>query len=363
MWRTCIGWLSMSVIAVALSVASTSLGASKVTTIAAPDGGQAMAAKVDAAGTIHLAFQSSNGPQYARSTNGGKTFSKAIPIVDRAAQKPGLEFSVWDMAVTPDGHVHIAMGTNAWKLKLPQKEWGFFYARLDPQAEAFTPVRNINNKPSEGFSLAADDKGNVTACWLSGKLYANVSHDGGNTFGPMVEIDSDFTPCSCCTTSAAYGADGRLAVLYRESANDDRDMFLILWDQEKKEVSRRQISTTPWKIDSCPMTYYTVTATKDGYTAVWPTKDRVYFTRLDRDGEWLAPQEIATPGSSGMRSGVVALSGKDGQMLVAWKKENQLGWQLYDKQGKPSGKPGSVNSQGSGAAGIVDAQGDFLLIK
>ena len=88
------------------------------------------------------------------------------------------------MAVGKGGRVHVAMGTNAWKLKLPQEEWGFFYASLDPGASAFSPVRNINKKPSEGFSLAADDKGNVTACWLSDKLYANVSHDNGETFGP-----------------------------------------------------------------------------------------------------------------------------------------------------------------------------------
>ena len=28
-------------------------------------------------------------------------------------------------------------------------------------------------------ALAADDKGNITACWQSDKLYANVSHDDG----------------------------------------------------------------------------------------------------------------------------------------------------------------------------------------
>ena len=90
-------WLLRSVIAAALSMASAAFAAGKITVISAPDGGQAMAAKVDASGTIHLAFQSASGPQYARSTDGGKTFSKAIPIVDRASEKPGLEFTVWDM--------------------------------------------------------------------------------------------------------------------------------------------------------------------------------------------------------------------------------------------------------------------------
>ena len=118
------------------------------------------------------------------------TFGTAIPVVGGGSQTAGLEYSAWDMAVGKGGRVHVAMGTNAWKLKLPQEEWGFFYASLDPGASAFSPVRNINRKPSEGFSLAADDKGNVTACWLSDKLYANVSHDNGETFAPFVEIDT-----------------------------------------------------------------------------------------------------------------------------------------------------------------------------
>ena len=71
------------------------------------------------------------------------------------------------------------------------------------------------------YPLKMDAKGTVTACWLSGKLYANVSHDGGKTFGPKVEINPAYDPCNCCTTSAAFGADGKLAVLYREETNNE----------------------------------------------------------------------------------------------------------------------------------------------
>ena len=121
------------------------------------------------------------------------TFGPAIAVVGEGSRKEGLEYSAWDMAVGKGGRVHVAMGTNAWKLKLPQEEWGFFYASLDPGAAVFSPVRNINRKPSEGFSLAADDKGNVTACWLSDKLYANVSHDNGETFAPSSKSIRDST--------------------------------------------------------------------------------------------------------------------------------------------------------------------------
>ncbi|HZN33445.1 MAG TPA: hypothetical protein VFB80_06475 [Pirellulaceae bacterium] len=324
-------------------------------------GGQTMAARCDAAGTIHVVTQTPGGPQYARSTDGGESFSQPLPVVSAKARQPGLEYTVWDVAVTKEGGVHVALGTNAWKLKLPKEEWAFFYARLEPGAQAFAPVVNINRKPSEGFSLAADDSGNVTACWMSGKLYANVSHDGGRTFGPTVEIDPSFDPCDCCTTSATYAADGRLALLYREETNNERNMFLVQWDQKQNVATRTRVSTTPWNIDACPMTYYSIVPQGDGFVAAWPTKGEVYWARLDGQGTLQSPGEIKTPGQSGMRSGVLTLTDTSGNTLVAWKKAEQLGWQLYDAQGRASGKTASAKSRGSGAAGVVSKDGRFLL--
>src|SRR5262245_37743250 len=334
-----------------------------VTTVPVPGGGRPVVARTDRAGTIHLPLDSASRPKYAFSTDGGATSSAAIPVVNSDAQTAGLEYSAWDMAVGKGGRVHVAMSTNAWKLKLPLEEWGFFYARLDPGDSAFTPVRNINKKPSEGFSLAADDKGNVTACWLSDKLYANVSHDNGETFTPYVEIDSSYNPCNCCTTSAAYGEDGRLAVLYREETDNERDMYLVLWDQDKGRMTRSRVGRTPWKIDGCPATYYTVAPDRGGFVAVWPTKGQIYFARLDGQGDASKQAEIKTPGRAGMRTGMLALTGPDGSTLVAWNKDGQTGWQLYGVEGEPSGPPGSAKSSGNGVAGVVGKDGRFILFR
>ena len=157
-------------------------------------------------------------------------------------------------------------------------------------------MRNINRKPSEGFSLAADDKGNVTACWLSDKLYANVSHDNGETFEPFIDINRRFNPCNCCTTSAAYGDDGKLAVLYREESNNERDMYLVLWDQDRGRTTRKRLGRTLWKIDACPMTYFTVARGRGGFVAVWPTKGQIYFARLDGKGEPYPRRKPRRPG-------------------------------------------------------------------
>lgn len=337
--------------------------ATRVATVSVPAVGRPVVARTDSSGTIHLLGDSPDGPKYARSTDGGATFSAAIPVVTGDVRPSGLEYSAWDLAVGKGGRVHVAMATNAWKLKLPQEEWGFFHASLDPGASTFSPVRNINRKPSEGFSLAADEEGNVTACWLSDKLYANVSRDNGETFGPNVEIDPHYNPCNCCTTSAAYGEDGRLAVLYREETNNERDMYLVLWDQSTGKTTRTRVGRTPWKIDGCPMTYYAIAPRRGGFVAAWPTRGRIDFARLDGRGGSLPPAEIETPGRSGMRTGVLALPAPDGGTLVAWKKDDRLGWHLYDAEGRPSGEPGAAESPGSGAAGVLTKDGRFLLFR
>jgi|SRR5579863_5425681 len=350
------------VIAIAL-VGRSASAAPKLSVVPVPAGGKPMAAKIDAAGTIHLVFDSADGPQYSKSTDDGKNLSQPIPMVDAASRKPGLEFITWDVVVSQNGAVHAVLGTNAWKLKLPEDEWGFMYTRLLPGEQMFAPVRNINHKPSEGFSLAVDERGTVTAVWMADKLFANVSHDGGATFEPAVEIDSALNPCNCCTTSSVYGKDGRLAILYREEANNERDIYLALWDQSQNKVTKTRVSTTPWKIDACPMTYYSVARSGDGYVAAWPTKGTIFFARLSAEGIPLAPKEIKTSGANGMRTGLIALPAADGNTLVAWKKEGQLGWQLYDARGRPAGSPGSARSAGSGVAGVVARNGDILLFR
>jgi hypothetical protein len=271
-------------------------------------------------------------------------------------------FSGDALAVGKGDVVYVAMSTNNWQLKLPNVAEGLLYATLTSDAKAFTPVRSFNQRPSEGFSLAADDKGNVAATWLAGKLYANRSRDGGKTFTANAEINPAYNPCDCCTTQAAFGADGDLAVLYREETNNERDMYLVLLAKDGSQL-RTRVSSTLWKINGCPMTYFALSATKEGYIAAWPTKGEIYFARLDRKGKVLPPGEIKTAGRSGMRSGVVALSASDGTTLIAWRHQEELGWQIYDLEGRPQGPPGSIKSAGKGAAGVVEENGHFILFR
>jgi hypothetical protein len=334
----------------------------RVSAIRVPAAGQVLKAQLGADSTIHLLLDTADGPRYVKSQDGGATFSAPMAVVDARSQKPGLKFRAADLAVGKAGCVHVALSNNAWKLKLPEEEWSLYYTSLAPGAKAFLPLRNLNRKPSEGFSLAADDNGTVTACFLSGKLFAMVSRDSGETFTASAELDPGWDPCNCCTTTAAYGGDGRLALLYREETDNERDMFVVLCDQRgETKPLRRRISGTPWKLAACPMTYFAISRADTGYVTAWPTKGQVYFARLDKDGSVLPPGEIRTPGTTGMRTGLLALSASDGATLVAWKNKDVLGWQLYDAKSQPQGDSVSATSPGNGAAGVVLRDGRFLV--
>ncbi len=331
-----------------------------VETIACPGDGEPLAAKVDSSGRLHLVMNSPNGPLYSFSTDEGKTFSRPIMIVNEDARKPGLEFLAWDVAVTDEGRVHVVMGTNAWKLKLPKEEWGCFLATLHPGESNFTATRNINHVPSEGFSIAASSDGKLTVCWLADKLFVTTSQDHGATFTPAKELSSDFDPCNCCTTECTYGPDGRLAVLYREETNNDRDMYLILWDQKSDDVKRNRVGNTGWHIDACPMTYYSIVAQRNNYDVVWPTKKKIFFCQLSKDGTSKS-SEIPTDGQSGMRTGVMTLRSDNGAILVAWNSDQEIGWQVFDSGNLATGQKGTANTRGKGVAGFVRRDSTFVL--
>ena len=356
MQRLRVAFLSMFIASCAFSAA----GAERVRTVAAPNGGSPEHAEVAADGAIHLLYEKDNAPYYVKSADGGATFGAPLALVDEASKKPGLEFGVWDMALGKNGEVYAVLGNNAWKLKLPKDQWGLFFTTLEPNAKAFAPLRNINHEPSEGFSIAADAKGNVALMWLKGKIFCALSRDGGKTFSPGAELNPTYNPCPCCTTAVTYGADGKLALIYREQTNDERDIYEVVVSSDGKQV-RQKLSTTPWKITGCPMTYFNVSPTKDGFVAAWPTKGDIYLARLDHDGKIAAPGEIKTAGKTGMRCGLVTLTNAGGETLVAWNNDGKLGWQVFDNKGAAADQPGSADTRGKGVAAVVAKDGTFVV--
>lgn len=359
---------SQSVLALAILTATQpatqAAKSAQVAIIRTPHGGEPAEAKLGSDGKIHLLYESpSEGiPYYVNSSDGGQTFSSPVPVVHKSLRRPGLVFSGEAMTVGKGGIVFVATSTNNWKMKLPGVVEGLAFTVLIPGTGSFSPLRSLNGRPSEGFSLAADERGNVAATWLAGKLYTNLSRDEGRTFSPNAETNPSYDPCDCCTTRAVYGTDGSLAILYREETNNKRDMYLVILKKDGEQL-RTRISSTLWEINACPMTYFGLSATKNGYIAAWPTKGEIHFARMGRNGQVMPPGEIKTSGHSGMRTGLIALEAPDGKVLIAWNHQGQLSWQQYSPQGQPEDALKSIPTNGKGAAGVVTGAGKFVLFQ
>jgi hypothetical protein len=291
-----------------------------------PNDGAVPDAAVGPDGQIHITYVSGEDVFYVVSKDDGKTLTKPIRVNSEAGTAhPANMFRGPDVAVGKNGRIHVIWYVNAYQRKLPQDQWGVFYAHLDPSQKAFTKAVNLNHKPSDNYSLAADKDGNVAVVWMAGKLFVNFSNDNGVTFSAPEAI-SVADPCECCASRANYASNGALLIDYRDKASNIRDMHLLVRAPGSGEFLKEKISVTPWEVAGCPMTGTYLTSGKRDELVAWETKGRVLYARLDATGKRKTGEiEVAERGKW-----PVALAGSDGSVLISWKNESALHWQLFD---------------------------------
>ena len=191
-------------------------------------------AEVDEVGNVHLAYLAENDVYYAKSTDHGQTFGKPIRVNTEAGFAFGGAFRGPDLAIGKDNTVHVVWYNASYQQKRPQHEWGVNYSRM-AKADAFEVTRNLNQKPSDNFSIAANANGDVAVVWMAGGVFVNLSQDSGIKFSAPVDLGID--PCECCGSRAKFTADGTLGVLFRDKANNERDTYLAMdKDPEGKKI-------------------------------------------------------------------------------------------------------------------------------
>lgn len=330
----------------------------RVRVVATPEGGEVPDAEVDSAGNLHVAFVSGQDAYYIKSSDKGQTFTTPIRINSEAETvHPSNSYRGPDLAVGKNGRVHVIWYVNAYQRKLPQSEWGVFYSHIDPGAKAFAPARNLNHKPSDNYSLAANDKGEVAVVWMAGKLFLTSSKDNGESFS-TTETISNADPCECCASRAVFSEAGALLIDYRDKANNQRDMQLLSRFPRERDFTRQKISATPWQVNACPMTGTFIGGGSKGLVTAWETKGQIFYTRLDQKGTPAKEISVSPQGKW-----PIALEGKDGTVLVSWKSGSTVWWQLFDSRDQ---RVGSAQSKPSGNAnrhaGVVTNGDEFVLL-
>ncbi|MFY9555156.1 MAG: sialidase family protein, partial [Blastocatellia bacterium] len=214
--------------------------------------------------------------RFARSTDKGKTFSRAITLNSDGGEKPaGHAFQAID--VGRDGRVYVT--------------W------IDER-----------NK-------GAGDRG--AEIWLAS------SSDRGKTFSRDRRVLSDV--CECCRTNIQIDSAGRLFLSYRTVPSSGpmyRDIIVARSDDAGKTFQTTRVSSDGWDVNACPVTGPALCIdSRDRVTVLWFSGDErgpgLYFTTSIDSGKSYAPRKRLDQGQKlGKHAQGTALA--DGRLLVAW---------------------------------------------
>ncbi len=125
-----------------------------------------------------------------------------------------------------------------------------------------TSVNDVPSSAREGLhAMAAGTNGSIFCAWLDlrstgTKLYGSVSKDGGLKWTPnrLIYESPGGSICECCTPTVGIDSEGLIYVMFRNSIEGYRDMYLTTSaDGGSTFRAARKLGRGTWKLDGCPM--------------------------------------------------------------------------------------------------------------
>ena len=222
-------------------------------------------------------------------------------------------------------------------------------------------INDVAGAPTEGLhSLAGNAHGHLFAVWLdkrSGhgtKLYGAKSTDGGLSWrkNTVIYDSPEGTICECCHPSAAIDAGGQIFVMWRNWLAGSRDMYLARSQDGTTFSKPEKLGTGTWKLNACPMDGGGLALLHNRIVTAWRREREIFLASPGvqevplaegtdvaiATGEsglfavWSSPAGIRalTPG----QKGPVALTAKgsfpnvivlpSGEALAAWEEEGKI---------------------------------------
>lgn len=290
----------------------------------------AIGATVDAQGRIWLARVENRVLLVSHSADEGKHFSAPI-AVNAEPENIGAEGENRPkIAVTRNGTLHLT-----WTLLLPQPYTGETrYARSTDGGRTYSTPITINDDKrltSHRFdSLVSDGGDRLAIVWLDGRdrdaakekgeafvgasVYFARSDDDGANFRANRKL-TDHT-CECCRTALAWTADGPVALWRNVYGTHTRDFALAHLDSG----TLQRLADDEWNIDACPHHGGGIATGGDGTLhAVWYTQGKnrqgLFYRQVNGD-RMSAPMAFGNPQAQAGHATVAA----DGQtVLITWR--------------------------------------------
>ena len=327
----------------------------------------------DQKGILHLTYGKENDGYYVQSRDGGKTFSPASRINQRAGTVTiGGERGV-KIALGKDGVIHAV-----W-LGHYQKGGGIWYTRSTDGGKTFAPERNLQDTPigSDSPALVTDKNGNVLLFWLDARLPKDTenpvtdaiiltrSTDNGASFSRNEVVKYDFAgrACACCRLEARLSGDD-VYLAFRSGYHNIRDFYLLKGHKLENNFKAAQVSSDEWKLEGCPMSGADFQVEKNGQVLIsWMSQGKVYWSNAKAMATGFAPR-IEAPASEGAANHPMILTNRKREVLLVWKQNMELRWARYTLDGKFTGEQGSLGAMlgKDKATAFVGADDKFYVV-
>jgi len=216
---------------------------------------------------------------YARSTDGGKTFSPPIRVNAEDGELWGFAVSRPNIDIGPAGTVHVFYPANEISSKIGKPVAVSHYVRSTDGGKTFSKPVRLNGEPAEDLAevvhgglsqahvfgtMSAGQDGSVYALWLDTRdmtadwpvstVYLNVSRDDGASWEGEREVFGAGA-CPCCQLTSTVADDGKLYVGQRlVHADNQRDPVVSVSSDGGRSFSERvKVSGKPWVLEGCPL--------------------------------------------------------------------------------------------------------------
>ncbi len=285
-----------------------------------------------------------NNLYFARSADGGQTFSQPLRISTKDGELWGFAVSRPRIAVGKSGVIHVFYSANRRAPSSPRQAVDACYSRSTDGGKTFTPPRTLNSQ-SGGLDdgelneahcfggMGVAPNGDVHAFWIdtrymtsekdNGSIYTAVSRNEGKTF-ERERMLFRATACPCCQLNVAFLPKGEVILSSRNVTADGARDSSIAVSKDGGRTYSAFVATTPnkWMINACPLKPAMLATDRDGRIyAAWfsgAEKPAGSFFAVSEDGGKSFSTPIALhPEASTPDRPQIAVS-SDGSVTVAW---------------------------------------------
>lgn len=204
--------------------------------------------------SVALVFGSGDSIWLAKSSDNGRSFSA-----------PSKVAALPKMLLGRHRGPRIVMSHGALIVSAIATESDLFYWRSTDGGRTWSKAAVINDQGKsarEGLhAMAGDAEGHLAAAWLDDRtpggkrLYGAFSDDAGATWSKNVLLyqSPERTICECCHPSLVSLGHGEFVVMWRNVIAGSRDFYTLRLKDGKPVSTAVKQGQGTWKLDGCPM--------------------------------------------------------------------------------------------------------------